>query len=425
MFFSDLSNVPPPELPTLSVDYQHIGLSLRAVGLLLCAIIICTSALFTAWTYYHRKGKIVMASQPLFLYLICFGTLIMGSAIIPLSFDDEIASQEGCSLACMVFPWLFSTGFCVSFSALFSKTWKLNKIFFREAMRRVQVQTKDVIVPMVVIFVANMIVLILWTSISPQTWHRTVTSVDVYGRTISSVGRCAFRESFPFIIAIGCINLSALLFTLWQAYKARHIKTILGETKYIAMATSSMILVFVMGIPVMLLSYENPSALYFVEMFIIFIVCMSLILFTFGPKLYLQREVKRGNINMQTVVKEFAAQSQVYQSSKKKSRSSSIMNINSILARGNSDNKKENSSKENNDNSRQVVQIEEGVDKKINKKGRSSVQEDLEDINSSFEEGMEGDVAIGAITVENAISVLKVENDILKNELYSLQELLE
>merc|ERR1711982_288682 len=146
--------------------------------------------------------------------------------------------------------------------------------------------------------------------------------------------------------------------------------------------------------------------------------------FTFGPKLYLQREVKRGNINMQTVVKEFAAQSQVYQSSKKKSRSSSIMNINSILARGNSDNKKENSSKENNDDSRQVVQIEEGVDKKINTKGRSSVQ-DLEDINSSFEEGMEGDVAIGAITVENAISVLKVENDILKNELYSLQELLE
>merc|ERR1711982_292435 len=151
--------------------------------------------------------------------------------------------------------------------------------------------------------------------------------------------------------------------------------------------------------------------------------------FTFGPKLYLQREVKRGNINMQTVVKEFAAQSQVYQSSRKKSRSSSIMDINSILApisfRRDSANEKENSKKENNDDSHQVVQIEEGANKKMKKKGRSSREEDLTDINSSFEEGMEGDVAIGAITVENAISVLKVENDILKNELYSLQELLE
>merc|ERR1712048_1245745 len=97
-----------------------------------------------------------------------------------------------------------------------------------------------------------------------------------------------------------------------QAYKARHIKTILGETKYITMATSSMLLVFIMGIPVMIIAYDNPKALYFVEMFIIFIVCMSLILFTFWPKLILQREVKRGNINMQNVVKEFAEQSQVY-----------------------------------------------------------------------------------------------------------------
>merc|ERR1712008_170601 len=153
-------------------------------------------------------------------------------------------------------------------------------------------------------------------------------------------------------------------------------------------------LVLVMGIPVMLLSYENPRALYFVEIFIIFIVCMSLILFTFGPKLILQREVKRGNINMQTVVKEFAAQSQVYRSSRKKSRSSSIMDINSILApisfRRNSANEKENSKKENHDDSHQVVQIEEGVDKKMKKKGRSSIEEDLTDINSSFEEGMEG-----------------------------------
>merc|ERR1711982_59390 len=140
---------------------------------------------------------------------------------------------------------------------------------------------------------------------------------DVYGRTISSVGRCAFRESFPFIISIGCINLSALLFTLWQAYKARHIKTILGETKHIAMATSSMILVFVMGIPVMLLSYGNPRALYFVEMFIIFIVCMSLILFTFWPKVQLNRKVQLGTINMQNVIKEFSEQAHVYRFKKK------------------------------------------------------------------------------------------------------------
>merc|ERR1712183_89379 len=119
-------------------------------------------------------------------------------------------------------------------------------------------------------------------------------------------------------------------------------------------------------------------------------------------------EVKRGNINMQNVVKEFAEQSQVYRTSRKHSKRSSVRDINSILApasfRSNSTSEKENNSKENNTDSHKVVQIEEGVDKKMKKKGRS------------FEEGMEGDVAVGAITVEKAISVLKEENDILKQE---------
>merc|ERR1711862_532574 len=155
------------------------------------------------------------------------------------------------------------------------------------------------------------------TIMSPQIWTRKVTGVDIHGRTISSMGQCTAERSTPFIITLMIINLSALSITLWQAYKARHIKTILGETKYIAMATSSMLLVFIMGIPVMIIAYENPRALYFVEMFIIFIVCMSLILFTFWPKVKLNREVQRGTINMQSVIKEFSEQSHVYQFKKK------------------------------------------------------------------------------------------------------------
>ena len=273
-----------------------------------------------------------------------------------------------------------------------------------------------------------MIVLILWTSVSPLTWERTVTSVDVYDRTISSVGRCAVKDSLPFIIAIGGINLSALVFTLWQAYKARHIKTILGETKYIAMATSSMLLVFLMGIPVMALAYETPRALYFVEMFIIFIVCMSLILFTFLPKVILQREVTRGNIDMQNVVKEFAHQSEVYRSSRLKSRNS-IRDISSILDFSpdsfRSDSTKGSHPKENND-SHKAIQIKESENKKPKPRGeRSYVEEVISKINSCAEEGIEGDYAIRSVTIENAMSILKEENEILKKELHGLQQLLE
>merc|ERR1712190_84480 len=433
--FADGSTVPPPGLPEVSVNYYHLGPILRLAGLILCAIILFLSTFFAGWTFYHRKGKIVTASQPVFLYLICFGTFIMGTAIIPLSFDDEVASQEGCTVACAIFPWLISYGFCVSFSALFSKTWKLNKLFFNSAMRRIQVKTKDVILPMVALFIANMIVLIIWTILSPQIWTREVTGVDIYGRTISSVGHCITEKSFLFIITLGIVNLSALFITLWQAYKARHIKTILGETKYISMATSSLLLVLIMGIPVMIIAYENPRALYFVEMFIIFIVCLSLILFTFWPKVRLNRKVQRGSINMHNVIREFSEQAHGYQSRKRSgtlTRSSIFPSITVQNMKTRSfTNTTMKSEHDNNDFKKSSISIEGGkIDKELTareedeKKQSKSV--DLEVLESNEDKIMqetENCFEIGILDRSSEYAELQKENAALKKELHDIEQL--
>jgi len=60
----------------------------------------------------------------------------MGASIIPLSFDDEIASDKGCSIACMSIPWLLCTGFSMSFAALSSKLRRINKLFNSASIRR-------------------------------------------------------------------------------------------------------------------------------------------------------------------------------------------------------------------------------------------------------------------------------------------------
>lgn len=425
--FADGSTIPPLSLPEVNVNYYHLGPILRLAGLILCAIILFLSTFFAGWTFYHRKGKIVTASQPVFLYLICFGTFIMGTAIIPLSFDDEIASQKGCTIACAIFPWLLTTGFCVSFSALFSKTWKLNKLFFNSAMRRIQVKTKDVILPMVSLFVANVIVLTTMTIMSPQIWTRKVTGVDIYGRTISSMGQCTAERSPPFIITLMIINLSALSITLYQAYKARHIKTILGETKYITMATSSMLLVFIMGIPVMIIAYDNPRALYFVEMFIIFIVCMSLILFTFWPKVRLNRKVQRGSINMQNVIREFAEQAHGYEFRKRSEtlRSSIFPSITvqnmKATSFGSTSMMNEH---DNNGSKKSSISIEEGkIDKELEKQSKSVNLEVLESNENKIMKETENSFEIGIQDRSNEFAELQEENAALKKELHAIEQL--
>jgi hypothetical protein len=140
------------------VDYNYLT-NIRPAGFTFVAISMAVSLSCGGWTYKNRKDKVVIASQPFFLFLICIGCFIMASAIIPLSIDDSIASPEGCSKACMAFPWvsghivshgtcihtshllieyisfpfrtnlqLLSLGFTAIFSALTSKTWRLNRV---------------------------------------------------------------------------------------------------------------------------------------------------------------------------------------------------------------------------------------------------------------------------------------------------------
>ena len=117
--FQDGTSHPPPSLPPITVDMNYIG-NLRFLGYSLCALVAGLSTGFAGWTYRNRKVRVIRSSQPFFLILICVGTLLMGSVLIPLSMDDEHYDQRATNIACMSQPILASLGFCVSFSGRYT-----------------------------------------------------------------------------------------------------------------------------------------------------------------------------------------------------------------------------------------------------------------------------------------------------------------
>ena len=135
------------------IDYNYLGGLVRAVGLSLFGIIVLCSLGFMGWVWFQREKRIVRVSQPSFLLMLCLGTLVMGSSILPLSIDDGMASQTMCDAACVAFPWLSSLGFTICFSALFSKIWRIKKIMNNaNKFKRIRVNEADVMVPFAVLF---------------------------------------------------------------------------------------------------------------------------------------------------------------------------------------------------------------------------------------------------------------------------------
>ena len=126
--YSDGSTNAPKQIPdqVINFNYMSPGVRWTCVGLSLVAMALAMG--FFVFTIVSRKNPVILASQPNFLMMICFGVLVMAASIIPFSIDDNIASERGCSVACALKFWMSSIGFCLVFSALFSKLWRISRV---------------------------------------------------------------------------------------------------------------------------------------------------------------------------------------------------------------------------------------------------------------------------------------------------------
>jgi hypothetical protein len=266
--------VPYPELNQLG--------AVRIVGYVLATIIFMLAFYCVWWVHAYQKERVVRASQPLFLVTIAFGSLLMAATIIPLSIDDGVADQRGCDIACMTAPWLFSVGFVTSFAALFSKLWRINKIFQSNRFQRVKVTEKDVLVPFVVLFALNVALLSAWTILDPLVWERK--SDNDFN---NSYGRCIGHGKvyIYFLSAIVIINVAALVLACYEAFKARGISDEYSETKYIAIAVGSWVQVVLIGVPLIFLVAGNPTADFFIKTTIIFAITLAILSLIFVPKM--------------------------------------------------------------------------------------------------------------------------------------------
>ena len=200
---------------------------LEFVGYTAYGIVVATSIVCTFWAIVNRNAIIVRTAQPFFLLVLIAGILMLGSTIIPLSFDDDgspdsMSDSFGTGV-CMSQPWLAFTGFSIIFAALFSKTWRVNRLFHAQRdFSRVQISPQDVLGPFAVICTGNVIILSCWTALDPLTYQRLDgVGTDYYNRGIESYGACRSDKAIAFIVPLALINFATLGVACWQVSARR------------------------------------------------------------------------------------------------------------------------------------------------------------------------------------------------------------
>ena len=284
----DLDSVHP-----LEFDQNLLG-NTSIVGYVCFGIVLLSVLICSTWTVYERSTLVVRAAQPFFLLILLGGITVFSSTLIPLSFDDDgdpnSINDTFAMGVCMSIPWLAFTGFAVIFSALFSKTWRVNKLFHSQqsSYARLEVSRTDVLVPFAVIFTCNVIVLLCWTFVDPLMYERIVgDGTDFWNREIESFGVCRSDKAPAFLAPLAVINFSVVAIACWQAFESRNIESEFAESKYIALSVASLFQAFLTGFPIVFIVKDDPKAYYLVLTLMIFVLSEAILLLIFCPKMYL------------------------------------------------------------------------------------------------------------------------------------------
>mmetsp|Transcript_22638 Transcript_22638/g.49454 ORF Transcript_22638/g.49454 Transcript_22638/m.49454 type:complete len:890 (-) Transcript_22638:340-3009(-) len=278
----------PLVLPELIVDHNYLG-SLSSLGYCLYGVVLCLAVAFCGWTYWNRRVRVVKVAQPGFLVMIASGVAILGAAMIPLGIDDENATNG--QAICMSPIWLLFLGFTITFSALFAKLWRVNRLFQRsERFARSKVTSLDVLSPFIVLLTLNFAILLTWTLVDPLYFERRNNAgTDAWNRVIATYGTCVGDNAWAYVSPLVFLNGSILLVANLQAYRARNIQSEFSESKYVAMAVACLLQASLIGVPILFVVKDEPQAWYLSLVFIIFIVAITTLLLIFVPKIHTAR----------------------------------------------------------------------------------------------------------------------------------------
>eukprot|EP00531_Pseudo-nitzschia_arenysensis_P007615 CAMPEP_0116133302 /NCGR_PEP_ID=MMETSP0329-20121206/10031_1 /TAXON_ID=697910 /ORGANISM="Pseudo-nitzschia arenysensis, Strain B593" /LENGTH=472 /DNA_ID=CAMNT_0003627919 /DNA_START=126 /DNA_END=1544 /DNA_ORIENTATION=- len=229
---------------TSTEEENPLAHSKTIVGLTITLGVMAVLLSLLSWifVYMYRKNSLVAIGQPPFLYLVCFGSLLLSSELFflfrYLSMDQSIRDAT-----CVAQLWFRNIGSVCVHMAIFCKLWRAYKV--AQFRKNQVVLPKHVIVPFVVMLLAVIGVTIAQTITDPPEWQfRHGPDGTTVGMCLpGSVAALSMREmDLRIEITTGVLQLLCLSIMLIMAYVTRNIPEDISDARRVLWAVLSGIL---------------------------------------------------------------------------------------------------------------------------------------------------------------------------------------
>ncbi|XP_038052112.1 gamma-aminobutyric acid type B receptor subunit 1-like [Patiria miniata] len=277
------------ELPqTISQDL-FIGMAILAAAGIVLAIG------FLAFNVRFRNRRFIKMSSPKINNLILLGGMLMYVSIFFNGLDTSRVPFDSYVWMCKANTWCLGIGFSLAFGAMFSKTWRVHKIFTSKTMMKTIIKDYQLYVMVAVLVLIVTLVLVIWEIVDPlQTVVRKAARQQTDDLDVVIIPVHVTCESTWQVYWVGtliCIEGLLLVFGAFLAWETRKVTVpALNDSKYIGMSVYNTVILSFIVVPVSLILDEVNARYVIMSIFNVFATTLTLCL-VFVPKLKVRNDI--------------------------------------------------------------------------------------------------------------------------------------
>jgi hypothetical protein len=232
-------STPPPDAPAPIYVSIKSNFSLLMVFYFMASLIALQVLVFTAFTIYYRRSKVVKASQPLLLGCIMLGGLVAAARII-------VGSMNKSRNICVAEFWTGHLAFIIMIGSLFVKSYRVHCIINTRQLRRVTFSVFDAFKILIYIVLAATAYMVIATIIG-EPYVRLLTTTMANQDTITKYCGMHLRQ---YQLALYACEAVLLIIGFHICWETRNVPDIVNESKQISSAMSVIVLVSLLILPI-------------------------------------------------------------------------------------------------------------------------------------------------------------------------------
>ncbi|XP_022800761.1 gamma-aminobutyric acid type B receptor subunit 2-like [Stylophora pistillata] len=287
---------------------MKISLPVTIAVWLFAAIGVAFSFGFLGFSIRNRQTRIIKMSSPNLNNIMVMGSILCYISVILFGIDGRFLTLEEYTRICNVrlkyyFVWsqvrsaVLCIGYSLSFGAMFSKTWRVHKIFAAGAsLKKMAIKDHHLLVTVAALLMTDVVFLSCWIATDPfqsemRKFEETLGEVhrEYQVVIIPALYQCTCKYKMYFFAVVFTYKGLLLLFGIFLAWETRNVTIpALNDSKYIGMSVYNVFVLSVIGAVVSLAleGSEHYNASYALLSMCLIMGTSLTMLLVFVPKIY-------------------------------------------------------------------------------------------------------------------------------------------